>query len=214
MAIQIGGTEVISNTRQLKNIGSLDATTTATIGAAAGGGSITATASGAISAGDPVVLNTNGTVSTVSGSAVYEDIGDAVTVFSGNSQRSLNIINDPVNNKVVVFYRNASAYGACKVGTVSGTSISFGSEVVFSGTEGPFEAYVSYDTNASKIVIIWRGVSPYYLKGRVGTVSGTSISWGSTYTLNADETTNMGIAYIGSGKHVVVYSDNLLDWKW
>ena len=37
MAIQVGGTTVVNDSRQLQNIASLDATTTATIGAAAGG---------------------------------------------------------------------------------------------------------------------------------------------------------------------------------
>jgi hypothetical protein len=37
MAIQISGTSVINNSRQLQNIASLDSTTTATIAAAAGG---------------------------------------------------------------------------------------------------------------------------------------------------------------------------------
>ena len=38
MAIQIGGTTVVNNSRQLQNIASLDSTTTSTIAAAAGGG--------------------------------------------------------------------------------------------------------------------------------------------------------------------------------
>ena len=38
MAIQISGTTVINNSRQLQNIASLDSTTTSTIAAAAGGG--------------------------------------------------------------------------------------------------------------------------------------------------------------------------------
>ena len=65
MAIKVGGTTVIDDSRQLSNIASVDATTVAALGAAgvgAGGGTITATADGAISAGDAVVLQSNGTV--------------------------------------------------------------------------------------------------------------------------------------------------------
>ena len=53
MAIQISGTEVISNSRGLNNIASVDATTAASITAAGvgGGGTIDFTADGAISAG-------------------------------------------------------------------------------------------------------------------------------------------------------------------
>lgn len=68
MAIQISGTEVISNSRGLNNIASVDATTAASITAAGvgGGGGETFTASGAISAGEVVILNSNGTVSPIS----------------------------------------------------------------------------------------------------------------------------------------------------
>lgn len=65
MAIKVSGTTVIDDSRQLTNIASVDATTVAALGAAgvgAGGGTITATADGAISAGDAVSLQTNGTV--------------------------------------------------------------------------------------------------------------------------------------------------------
>lgn len=41
MAIQINGTTVVNNSRQLQNIASLDSTTTSTIAAAAGGGGLT-----------------------------------------------------------------------------------------------------------------------------------------------------------------------------
>ena len=65
MAIKVGGTEVVDNNRQLKNIASVDATTVAALGTAGvgGGSSFDATASGALANGDPVILNANGTVS-------------------------------------------------------------------------------------------------------------------------------------------------------
>ena len=65
MAIKVGGTEVVDNNRQLKNIASVDATTVAALGTAgvgSGGGKFTATADGAIAIGKPVALQTNGTV--------------------------------------------------------------------------------------------------------------------------------------------------------
>lgn len=68
MAIKVGGTEVVDNNRQLKNIASVDATTVAALGTAgvgSGGGKFTATADGAIAIGKPVVLQSNGTVKQV-----------------------------------------------------------------------------------------------------------------------------------------------------
>ena len=46
---------------------------------------------------------------------------------------------DSTNNKVVIAYRDSgnNAYGTAIVGTVSGTSISFGSEVVFASAVVP-----------------------------------------------------------------------------
>jgi len=213
MAYKVGGTEVISNARALNNITAIDSATATAIGnAGVGGGSITATASGAISAGDPVVLNTNGTVSAVSGSGLAEDLGNPVTAYTGNALYCFDCINEPVANKIVIAYSGSANYGTLQVGTVSGTSISYGTAVTFSA-DTVAEARMSWDETNSKIVIIWRSASPYYLKARTATVSGTSITLGTTYTLNADETTNMGIGYVGSGKHLLVYTDNFTDTR-
>lgn len=68
MAIKVGGTEVVDNNRQLKNIASVDATTVAALGTAgvgSGGGKFSATADGAIAIGKPVILQSNGTVKQV-----------------------------------------------------------------------------------------------------------------------------------------------------
>lgn len=206
MALQVSGSTVVNNSLQLQNIASLDATTTATIGAAAGGGSITATASGALANGDTVCLNSNGTVSAITGSEVEQSVGSATSMSTAASQMYASIF-DPVNNKVVVFYRDSSLNLKGVVGTVSGTSISFGTQQnIGSRVE---EVACSYDTSQSKILLVYRGVSPYYGKAHAITVSGTSLSVGSAHTFNADETLYMGLAYdANAGKHVVVYSDN------
>ena len=80
MAIKVGGTTVIDDSRQLSNIASVDATTVAALGTAGvggGGGSFDMTATGSITAGKVVVLNSNGTVSTVVNQA-----GDPATSLS------------------------------------------------------------------------------------------------------------------------------------
>lgn len=70
MAIKVGGTDVIDNSRGLKNIATVDATTAASITAAGvgGGGSLDFTADEAISAGDPVAVKTNGNIEGISAS--------------------------------------------------------------------------------------------------------------------------------------------------
>lgn len=68
MAIKVGGTEVIDNSRELKNIASVDSTTVTALsnaGVGSGGGKFSATADGAIAIGKPVALQSNGTVKQV-----------------------------------------------------------------------------------------------------------------------------------------------------
>jgi len=118
MAIKVGGTTVVDDSRQLSNIASVDATTVAALGAAgvgAGGGTITATADGAISAGDAVALQSNGTVK-----AITQTITDvspmtfgSVENGDGGSGGSWSLPNDnmffyPTTNQFVQVYWNSS----------------------------------------------------------------------------------------------------------
>lgn len=82
---------------------------------------------------------------------------------------------------MVVVYEDDdnSDYGTAVVGTVSGTSISFGSAVVFASvnTGDPFAVY---DSGAQQVVIAYKNNSfAAYGTAISGTVSGTSISFGS-----------------------------------
>jgi hypothetical protein len=120
----------------------------------------------------------HGIVGTVSGTGIT--YGTAVQANSNNSGDA-NILYDTANDKVVVMYQNGNTgYGEAVVGTVSGTSISWGSVVVWNsaGTSGLSAAY---DTNAGKVLAAWRSSGTAY--GIVGTVSGTSISFGSSATI-------------------------------
>ena len=93
---------------------------------------VRAVASGTLPSGQPVVVNADGTVSAVANSSLPQSIGTAATVNTGTSG-DISAIYDSANNKVVVFYRDESNsnYGTASVGTINGTSVSFGSEVVF-----------------------------------------------------------------------------------
>ncbi len=123
-------------------------------------------------------------VGTVSGTSI--SFGTAVT-FEAASARYVNIGFDSNVNKVVIAYRDDgnSGYGTSIVGTVSGTSISFGSAVIFESAESS-DYNVVFDSNANKVVIAYSDVGNAY-KGTaiVGTVSGTSISFGSASIFNS-----------------------------
>ena len=135
-------------------------------------------ASGTLSSGQTVVLNSNGTVSAVAGSS--STVGSEA-VFESAQTGETSCTFDSNSNKIVIAYRDEanSNYGTAVVGTVSGTSISFGTPVVY---ESGYVFYPSavFDSNSNKIVVAYRDVgNGCYGTAVVGTVSGTSISFGS-----------------------------------
>jgi len=133
------------------------------------------------------------------------------TQFETGSTASTNIAYDTVNNAVIIAYRDASNsnYGTAVAGTVSGTSISFGSPVVFNSalTVGPS---IAVDTSANKFVIAYedRGTSPDKGVAIVGTVSGTSLSFGTEVVYhNNDNYWNSASYNEAAGKIVIAYAD-------
>jgi len=78
MAVKVGGTEVITNARQLSNIASVDSATVTALGVAGvggGGGSTELTAAAALSAGQAIAVNSSGQAAAVSqtiNNAVFE----------------------------------------------------------------------------------------------------------------------------------------------
>jgi len=147
-------------------------------------------------------------VGTVSGTSI--SFGSEV-VFAGSSAVQFNsAVFDSSNNKVVIAYRDDgnSGYGTTIVGTVSGTSISFGTAVVFASS-GTVYAKAAFDSGLNQVGIAWRDDNDgQALDFRVGTVSGTSISFGTSIELAAD-VEQSPIAYdSSSGRFVVAYHDD------
>ena len=143
------------------------------------------TASGTVASGKPVVLNANGTVSEVSGQS--ESTGSEV-VFETAQSYYIQPIFDSSNNKVVIIYTDSadSNHGKAIVGTVSGTSISFGTAVTFNAATTYFQSG-TFDSNSNKVVIVFRdNGDSEKTKAVVGTVSGTSISFGSEATISTN----------------------------
>ena len=147
--------------------------------AASGGGEQTFTASGSISAGALVGINSNGTISTMGATA-----GTPVQFHPNNVDSSRGtykaIVYDTANNKVIQFYRDTANnyYLTCVVGTISGQSISYGTPVAYSANAHRLRA--TYDTNSSRAVCIFRNESDtndgYAV---VVSVSGTTPTFGT-----------------------------------
>jgi hypothetical protein len=134
--------------------------------------------------GEAVVGTVSGTSISFGTFVVYDvnDVNYVATTFDSNS------------NKVVIGYRDAgnSGYGTAIVGTVSGTSISFGGAVVFNAADLAQQLAIAFDSNSNKVIFMYADLgNSYYGTAIVGTVSGTSISFGSesvfvTHAGNAD----------------------------
>ena len=123
-------------------------------------------------------------VGTVSGTSIT--FGSEV-VFQSSSIKNLDITFDPntAGQFVVVYmdYGNSN-YGTAVVGTVSGTSITFGSGVVFNSSSTEHGA-ADFDPNtANQFVVCYKATGPTRFVAKVGTVSGTAISFGAETTMS------------------------------
>ena len=150
-------------------------------------------------------------VGTVSGATV--SFGGSTTYSNPFAGGPLSVGYDSTNGKIIIAYRDGgnSDYGTAVVGTVSGTSISFGTPVVFNsaatGSTG-----VAHDTANNKTLIVYRKqTNSGRPTGIVGTVSGTGISFGSETTLDSSSNVALYLYNVydpSSGKFLVVYADS------
>ena len=140
---------------------------------------------------------------TFGSTAVFESAG--VKVKHGS------IAHDVANNRIVIVYKDEgnSNYGTAVVGTISGTSISFGTPVVYSSSNQSTNNIVKYSPTAEKVLVVYRDVGDSN-KGKaiVGTVSNTSISFGSAAQF-ASDASQVSVAYITTtDKFCIYYFDN------
>ena len=177
------------------------------------GGSTTATANGAITNGDPVIIESAGTVAAIAETSATETLGTPVLFQSGVVSNVASVY-DPSSQKVVTVYRDNSnsLYGTAIVGTVSGTSISFGTKVVIATGVVGGEFSATYDANAQKLVVVYMGPS-FYGNAVVGTVSGTSISFGTPVVFLSSETYPNVVYDSNAQKVVVAYTDGANSYR-
>ena len=166
-------------------------------------------ASGTLSSGQTVVLKTDGTVEAVGETTVPSSVGTATTFDTGYAY-FISATYDSGNNKVVVAYNDDgnSNYGTAVVGTVSGTSISFGTPVVFV-TAYAANVSIVYASVSGKVVVSYIDVgNSSYGTARVGTVSGTSISFGTAAVYHSVTVGEQTSTYSSYEDKVIVFYQN------
>lgn len=171
-----------------------------------------AKASGAITAGKPLIVKADGDVAQIAQTSVTQGVGSPVVFTSTTAYSSEHAsVFDSSNNKVVFCYSDYgnSGYGTAVVGTVSGTTISFGTPVVFESASTGTEVSAVFDSSNNKVVIAYQDAgNSTYGTAIVGTVSGDSISFGSAAVFESAISAGIGICFDSSNnKAVIVYKD-------
>ena len=157
----------------------------------------TAVASGNIATGQTIVLKSNGQIEVVSETQISEGFGSTVTWDSGaNYPQQVAIAYDTNVDRICVCYYYSGSYPRAQIGTVSGSSITFGTATqVMTQTSGALDC--AFDASQNKIIVVsydngtTKGVSA------VGTItSGTnSVSFSSTSQIYNQQTDYIRCAY-------------------
>lgn len=150
-------------------------------------------------------------VASVSGNTVTH--GTPVQFESGSSGYISGAFDSSTNNVVFAYYDyHNSSYGTAVVGTVSGSSITFGTPVVFNTASTSFTSTV-FDSSNNRIAIAYRdNGNSNYGTAKVGTVSGTAgtatIAFGSATVFESATITYLsGTFDSNSNKVVFTYVD-------
>ena len=208
MAIKVSGTEVISDSRALNNIASIDATTATAISDAGVGGGATyeATASGALANGDTVIVNSDGTVSVVQETG--PSLGGSNTFETGVVDSGTSTVYDTVNKAVVVAFVESN-YINVVAGTVSGDTITFGTPLVlYTGFIVGSDDCLNliYEPVSGKCVAIFSDGSSSARTALV-TVSGNSVSAATSSTFASGIRFIRSTLYTPDSSIVVSYED-------
>lgn len=133
--------------------------------------------------------------------------GTAATFSTGNA---FYIDSEDINtDKFVVVYADsaASSQGTARVGSVAGTTITYGASSAFRPGAFTFATKVA-KADTDKFVAFYRGTSNFGL-ARAATVTGTTIgAFGTEAAYNSALTTNQYACRVDTDKVAVAYQDN------
>ena len=178
-----------------------------------GGGSFEAVASGALANGDIVVVNSDGTVSVVTGSTTLtHSAGSEVTVttFNQNVDSDHDAVFNPTANTVIIGYRDLSnsSYPTLQIGTISGSSISFGSKIVVHSVSSQY-VKLALDTSANRLAVFFRNNSDAgkgIYKVGIPNTTGTTVTFISTaYEFKGAAVNNLAAGIDSNSNKVVLF---------
>ena len=174
---------------------------------------ITATANGSITANEAIIVESDGKVAGITG--VSASLGTEQEYYNGRVRQHMCAFDSTTGKSVHVYANDGNQNQLyARVGTISGTGISYGSAIAVSDTSNSnltFEYGCSVACGNGKVVVVLaNSAGGGNISARAGTISGTSISFGSTVTLQGGPTnSSTDICYDSDkDKFVVLLSNN------
>lgn len=129
-----------------------------------------------------------GAVGTVSGTTI--SFGSIIQLNASGEPGFASLAYSNTAQKIAVSFKGASTVNTF-VATISGSSVSVGSVASFSGDGGHYTT-MCYDSYLDKMICTYKEVTSTYISTRTGTISGTSISWGSATVIQSAASTYIG----------------------
>ena len=155
---------------------------------------VRAIASGAITDGAPVLVNSNGTVSTVASATLTTEnfIGIANAAYADGQKATVKTTGSIARNALSTPAQSAS----------SGSHVTF--EAGMSSNQG-----IAYDTNSNRVVIVYKDSgNSHYGTAIVGTLDGTSISFGTAVVYNSNTSNFNAVVFDpDTNKVILTYQD-------
>ncbi len=163
----------------------------------------------AISSGATGEVAVKGGLSTTASFPTTIALGAEASLYSGtNYDRRINY--DPSNNKFLAVLRTGSG-GAVQVGTLSGTTMAWGTAVTFSGlSNSESDQQVSYNSNTQSFLITFPDSdNSSYPTAMVAKISGTSVTLGTRAVISSTGTPKMYLTYDSTAqKNVIGFAKN------
>ncbi|GAG59098.1 unnamed protein product, partial [marine sediment metagenome] len=126
--------------------------------------------------------------------------------FAATDYTSVSVLN---STHFVVAYKDegGSDYGICRIGVMSGDTISYGSEYVFHSAVTDYTSVSAL--NSTHFVVVYEDFDSGNGTAIIGTVSGSTILYGSEYVFDDDGTATMiSVSFFDSARFVVSWSDD------
>ncbi len=143
-------------------------------------------ANGSLTANAGVVVNSSGQAESLTGEVAGQGSATAFETGSANRVTSAKIS----DNKYVICYQdvNNSESGTALIATTSGTTVTYGTSVVFEGDTTTNIAVCRIDD--SRFAVMFRTNSANMIECQIGSISGTTITMGTAVNLSMTGTVN------------------------